>query len=215
MGTLGGLSLCLSVEHFRRDREAARVLRRELEDCLEEYGLHWAYALPMSADGWLRVADGEVDSAIELLESGLAEIRSSGAAQATSILCATLAEAELARGRADAALEALDEAIQYVEKADERFWEAEIHRLRGESLRLSGDDTTAEESFAKSLEVSRSQRARSLALRGATSLARLWTETGRSEDARPVLSDALEGLTGGSDTADYQDAAALLATWSK
>ena len=131
---------------------------------------------------------------------------------ATSILYATLAEAELARGRPDAALEALDDAVRFVERGGERFWEAEIHRLRGELLRLSGDDTSAEVWFVRSLEVARGQGALSLALRGATSLARLWTETGRSGEAQPLLPDALAGITDGWNTADYQEAKTLLAT---
>jgi predicted ATPase len=110
------------------------------------------------------------------------------------------------------ALEALAEAVTRAEKSDERYCEAEIHRLRGELLlaQSANDWTGAEASFRQALDVARRQEAKSLELRAATSLARLWRSQGKADDARDLLAPVYDWFTEGFDTVDLKAAKHLL-----
>jgi len=92
------------------------------------------------------------------------------------------------------------------------LWEAEMHRLKGELLlhRLSDGQGEVEASFRKALDTARRQESRSLELRAATSLARLWAGQGKHARARDLLAPVYDWFTEGFDTADLKDAKALL-----
>jgi predicted ATPase len=107
-------------------------------------------------------------------------------------------------------LAAIGEARSFVEKSGERFWEAEIHRLEGELMRLGGENGRAESCFELALEVASKQGALSLELRAATSLARIAKGTDREPETRRLLSQVYGRFSEGFDTADLQDAAQLL-----
>jgi predicted ATPase len=100
-----------------------------------------------------------------------------------------------------------------VEQYDERWWEAEIHRLRGVLLlRQTGTpQAEAEACFQRALDVARRQEAKSLELRAAMSLARLWQQQGKRAEAHELLAPIYSWFTEGFDTADLQEAKALLA----
>jgi predicted ATPase len=109
-------------------------------------------------------------------------------------------------------LQALAEAHTLVEQHDERWWEAEVCRLRGVLL-LRQPGTPQEEAetcFRQALDVARRQEAKSLELRAAMSLARLWQQQGKRNDARALLAPIYGWFTEGFDTADLQEAKALL-----
>ncbi len=98
-----------------------------------------------------------------------------------------------------------------MEAIDERTWEAELYRLKGELLLMQGGaDAEAEGCFQQALEVSRRQEAKSLELRAATSMARLWQQQGKRKEAHTLLRDVYDWFTEGFDTADLKDARALL-----
>ena len=124
-------------------------------------------------------------------------------------LC-TLAEAQAKAGQPEEGLDTLDEALALVEQTDERHWEAELHRVQGELLLMQGDDAEAEASLHKAIEVARGQSAKSWELRATTSLARLWQEQGRIDEARQMLAEIYGWFTEGFDTPDLQEAKALL-----
>ncbi len=109
-------------------------------------------------------------------------------------------------------MEVLEEARRLVEETDERIWEAEIHRLIGESrlARDPGADVQAEACFKTAIETARCQGARMLELRSATSLARLWEGKCRRQEAHGLLAPLYDGFTEGFDTPDLVDAKALL-----
>ena len=94
----------------------------------------------------------------------------------------------------------------------ERVWEPQLYRLKGELLLQQSSDNhlEAETCFHHALEVARTQQAKSFELRAATSLARLWQQQGKREEARQLLGDIYHWFTEGFDTADLQDAKALL-----
>lgn len=123
-----------------------------------------------------------------------------------------LADAYRAAGRRDDGLGVLEEAFAIVAKNGEHFYEAELHRLKGELL-LTGnqsDPRGAEANSRRALEIARRQDARSLELRAATSFARLRLQQHQRADAHELLAPVYGAFTEGFDSPDLQDAKALL-----
>jgi predicted ATPase len=102
------------------------------------------------------------------------------------------------------------EALALVERRDERMWEAEINRVKGELLLESGGSSEAETCFRHAIDIARRQSAKSLELRATTSLARLLDKQGRRDEARRMLGEIYGWFTEGFDTADLKEAKALL-----
>jgi predicted ATPase len=134
-----------------------------------------------------------------------------------------LAQAYETAEQPQAGLAALDEAAAQVEKTEERFWEAEIYRLKGELLLTvagAGRSRSAvegmqgaespERCFLKAIEIARRQEGKSLELRATVSLARLWQQQGNKDQGRHLLADIYGWFTEGFDTIDLQQAKALL-----
>jgi predicted ATPase len=124
-----------------------------------------------------------------------------------------LAEVSAHLGHTDDGLQALAEAHTLVEQHEERRWEAEVSRLRGVLLlRQPGTpQAEAEAWLQRALDVARRQQAKSLELRAAMSLSRLWQQQGKQAEAHALLAPIYGWFTEGFDTADLQDAKALLA----
>ena len=102
-----------------------------------------------------------------------------------------------------------------MERTDERWWEADLHRLHGELLRAtSSSDADVEACFQRAIGVARERRARTLELRSTTSLARLWRDQGRTAEARHILASICSAFGAGSRTRDLEDAVTLLAQLS-
>jgi predicted ATPase len=119
-------------------------------------------------------------------------------------------------GRIDEGLRALDNAQRSIDARGERWWEAEVRRLRGELLlcQLDANADEAEKCFRQALDISRSQQAKSLELRAVMSLARLWQRQGKQNEAHGLLGDCYAWFTEGFDTADLREAKELLETMS-
>ena len=115
-------------------------------------------------------------------------------------------------GHSEDGLQALAEAHTLVEQQEERCWEAEISRLRGVLLlRQPGTpQAEAETWLQRALDVARRQEAKALELRAAMSLSRLWQQQGKQAEARALLASVYDWFTEGFDTADLQEARALL-----
>jgi predicted ATPase len=146
------------------------------------------------------------------MREGLATAHQAGADfERTELLC-HLAEACMKADRLDDALRTINEALAAVDRQEERYYEPEIHRLKGEVL-LRQDHSNlgqAEECFRRGIEIARKQSGKSLELRATASLARLLASYGRHEDARVMLAEIYNWFTEGFDTADLKDAKALL-----
>ena len=125
---------------------------------------------------------------------------------------AQLAEAHAWMGQYEKGLTLLAEALAVTNATEERRWEAELHRVKGELLLTQGPEayTEAETCFRQALDVARHQQAKSWELRAATSLARLWQTQGKRDKARALLAPVYEWFTEGFDTADLKEAQALL-----
>ncbi len=118
-------------------------------------------------------------------------------------------------GRAEEGLASIDEALAEARAHNERWWDAELHRLRGELLLMHGADASdVEAAFLRAIDIARAQQARSLELRATMSLARLWIAQNRPADARRRLGDVYAWFTEGFDTPDLQAARLLLAQLS-
>jgi predicted ATPase len=115
-------------------------------------------------------------------------------------------------GHIEDGLQALAEAHTLMEQQEERSWEAEIHRLRGALClrQLGTPPAEAEAWLQRALDVARRQEAKSLELRAAMSLSRLWQQQGKQTEARELLAPIYGWFTEGFDTADLQEARALL-----
>jgi predicted ATPase len=190
------------------DRQASDLKRLSAE---QGYALWLAWATCF--EGWVAGARGNLTEGIALMEHGVEAFRGTGTRAHLPYLLALLSETCLRAGRIDAASERLAEAHAQAESSDERYWEAELHRLDGEVLLVAADNGNpdngssdrAEACFHGALEVARRQQARSLELRAALSLSRLWSPS-RSDEARHVLGGVLETFSEGHDTADLRAA---------
>ena len=106
----------------------------------------------------------------------------------------------------------LAEALTLADTTGERWYEAELYRLKGELLlqQYSDNQAEAETCFHQAIDIARNQQAKSFELRAATSLARLWQQQGKRQEAHDLLAPVYHWFTEGFDTADLQDAKALL-----
>src|SRR6267378_2518858 len=125
-------------------------------------------------------------------------------------MLAVLASAKADLGKPGEGLELLKDALASTEISGERWWQAELHRLRGRLLVARGQHDKSEACFRSAIEVSSEQRARTLELRAATSLARLWSDQGRHAEARDLLTPIYGWFTEGFDTLDLKEAKILL-----
>jgi class 3 adenylate cyclase len=149
---------------------------------------------------------------LALLRQGIAAVRATGAALSVPYLCTMLADVAEHLGHTDDGLQALAEAHTLVEQHEERYWEAEICRLRGVVLlrQTMPPQEEAETWLRRALDVARRQEAKALELRAAMSLARLWQQQGKHAEAHELLAPVYGWFTEGFDTADLQEAKALL-----
>jgi predicted ATPase len=162
--------------------------------------------------GWAVAAQGQAAEGIVQIHQGLAAWRAAWAECLRPFWCALLAEAYAVGADPTGGLHALAEALVLIEKTGERWYAAEIYRLKGECLLLCSQAQQGEAAacFQQALDIARRQQAKSWELRAALSLARLWRQQGKATDAREVLAPVYQWFTEGFDTADLQQAQALL-----
>jgi predicted ATPase len=185
--------------------EAAMALSRE-------QGFALWLAMGTTLRGWALVAQGQEAEGIAQVRQGLAAYKATGTAVGQPYLLALLAEAYAKHGQAEEGLGVLAEALAAVHHSGERCYEAELYRLKGELLlaRPAEHYAEAEACFWQAIAIARRQQAKSLELRAAMSLARLWQRQGKHAEARQLLAEVYGWFTEGFDTADLQEAKALL-----
>jgi len=200
------------LHHLRR---AAPLTQAHAEAAMsiatsQELPLQLAQATPLR--GWALAESGHGAEGIVQIQQGRAAYQGTGAASDQPYYLALLAEASAQVGQTTEGLEALAEALATLPKSGVRWWEAELHRLRGELLlqHAGAQPGEAEACFQQALTVARRQQAKSLELRAAMSLARLWQRQGRRAEARELLAEVYGWFTEGFDTTDLQEARALL-----
>jgi len=143
---------------------------------------------------------------------GLITLRATGTEVLRPYFLGLLANECGKMGKAREGLALLDEALALVHKTGERWPEAELHRLKGELLLALSTDNQAEAEgcLHQALAVARRQQAKSLELRAATSLSRLWQQQNKRAEAHQLLAEIYGWFTVGFDTVDLQDAKVLL-----
>jgi predicted ATPase len=204
--------LAAMVSQFRRDGPAVHEQAEAAIALTTEQGFpQWA-SLAMSLRGWALVMQGQGEAGMAQIRQGIADWRGTGAALFVPYLCTLLADVSAHLDHTEDGLRALVEAHTLVEQHEERWWEAEVSRLRGVLLlrQTVPPQAEAETWLRRALEVARRQQAKSLELRAATSLARLWQQQGKRTEAYELLVPVYAWFTEGVDTADLQEAKALL-----
>jgi predicted ATPase len=187
--------------------------RRHAEEAIalsKEHDFLYLLGYALLHGGWSLIALGQLQEGVALLTEGRSVLSDAGAIAGAPWALTLLAEANAKLGRPVDGLDCLTEAAQIIEKTDDRYSEAELHRLRGELLMATGDRTAAEGNYHQALAVAKRQGARIFELRAATSLARLWRDQGKRTEAHGLLAPIYGWFTEGFDTPVLQDAKALL-----
>jgi predicted ATPase/class 3 adenylate cyclase len=191
---------------------AANAEANELVALTEEKGAKQWKAGGMSAQAWLFAVTGKTSDAVQMLTSGITAWRSTGATVFMPWFLSLLARAYAGLSEFDDAWRCIGEAMTAVETTKEKWSEAEVHRVAGEIALLSQEPDTAkaEAYFERALSVGRQQQAKSWELRAAMSMARLWRDQGKRDEARELLAPVYGWFTEGFDTLDLKDAKVLL-----
>ena len=153
---------------------------------------------------------GQLDQGLEMMRGAMAAAKKINTKLLWTPHLGSLALAHARAGQAEAALDLLSEALAAVEDMDERVFEAELHRIIGDALLSMQRRGEAEVEFTRALAIARQQQAKSWELRAAMSLARLWRDQGKPQQARELLAPVYGWFTEGFDTRDLKEAKALL-----
>jgi predicted ATPase len=215
------LDYAATLHHLRRDGHAAQERAEAIITLAHDHGFTLDLAFGTILQGWALTEQDQREEGIAQLQQGLAAWRATGAELYRPYFLSLLAEAYGRSGQIDNGLATVAEALDLVNATGERFYEAEVYRIKGELLltqegvRLQAEGLRekteeAERCFHKAIEVAQQQHAKSLELRATMSLARLWQQQGKSAEARQMLADIYGWFTEGFDTKDLQEAKTLL-----
>jgi class 3 adenylate cyclase/predicted ATPase len=170
---------------------------------------HWRAGTTIYS-GWAKVKNDNVAEGISLLRSGLTAYRATGAVMWVPHFISLLATAYEVAEEIEEALAQLDDALQLVERTQERWFAAELNRHKGELLLRQGHTDAAEELYRQALSIAREQEAKLWELRAAVSLGQLRRDQGRHAEALDILAPVYGWFTEGFDTQDLKAAKALL-----
>jgi predicted ATPase len=216
------LAYAAMLYQFRREHRLAQDVAETAITLCQEQGFSYYLAWVTIMKGWAVTAQGSSEEGMGQMRQGLAALRATGAALRQPYYLALLAEAHRRAGQVESGLALLAEGLTEVQRHGECWHEAELHRLRGGLLLRAGvhatcwhadgdaDSTRAEQCFHQALVTARRQDAKSLELRAAVNLARLWQRQGNHAEARDLLAPVYAWFTEGFQTADLRDAKALL-----
>jgi predicted ATPase len=219
------------LHQYRREEQLTQARAEGAITLSTNLGFPAILAMGTTLKGWALAEQGQGAEGIAQLREGIAAWSARFGLQRPHLL-ALLAEAYGKVGQPEEGLTLLTEALAQVEKTGERFYEAELYRLKGEltlqQFNVQGSkfkvthprplipdpQAEAEACFQKAIELARKQGAKSLELRAVTSLARLWQQQGKTTEAQQLLSEIYGWFTEGFDTKDLQEAKALLESLS-
>ena len=181
-----------------------------------EYGLALYQATAMVTRGWALIDQGQAEEAIEQIRQGLDGHQATGTELLRAHFLGLLAEALGKARRAEEGLRVLEEALTIADRDSERYYLAELYRLKGELLlqQTSPRAVSPENCFNQAIEIAQQQETKSLELRAAMSLAHLYQSQGRNKEAHDALASAYKRFTEGFDTTDLREARALIAELS-
>jgi predicted ATPase/class 3 adenylate cyclase len=194
-----------NVQETQKRAESANAL------CIEQGIPYWLAYGPILR-GWALTEQGQRDEGIRQTRQGLAAYSATGAELAWPYFLSLLAEVYVKEIKAEEGFTVLAKALAIVDKTRERWWEPELHRLKGKLILgvSSAHYAEAEACFHQAIAIARQQRAKSLELRASMSLSRLWHKQGKKEEARKMLSEVYGWFTEGFDVPDLKEAKGLL-----
>jgi predicted ATPase len=197
---------------LRREPHAALEQAEAALALCAEHGLDAYGTWSLLPRGWARAQLGDVAGGIADIRSALEGRLATGTRAVLPRFLASLGEAYGIAGQIDQGLDAVEQAIRTVEENDERLYESEAYRIKGELLLLKRvpDFSGADACFRQAIDIALRQQAKAWELRAATSLGRLLRQRGDAIATRSVLAPVYGFFTEGFDTADLQDARALL-----
>jgi len=217
------------VHQLRREEQAAHEQAEAAITLSTEQGIAQWLAQGIVLRGWALAEQGQEEAGIVQMRRGIAAWRATGAQLWRPHSLALLAEAYGKGRQVEEGLAVLARALAEVHKSEERNYEAELYRLKGQltlqKFQVSGSrfqvqespksgvrgpETEAEECFLKAIGIARKQQAKSLELRAVMSLSRLWRQQGKKDEARQQLAEIYGWFTEGFETKDLQEAKALL-----
>jgi predicted ATPase len=198
--------------HFRREDQAIPELTEADLTLSREQGFAQLYSWGTMWQSWSMVVQGQAEEGMVQLHQCLASFSQQNIQLWRPSVLGLLAAAYGRAGQAEKGLTILDEALGLVHRTGERHGEADLYRLKGELLLAlpASRQAEAEACFRQAIAIARSQSAKSWELRAVLSLSRLYHQQGKTEEARPMLAEIYGWFTEGFDTADLQEARALL-----
>jgi class 3 adenylate cyclase/predicted ATPase len=210
------LGYTADLHYIRREPQAVEDALRVLLPLLAVHGSAVGVANATMLRSWARIVQGHLEEGLSTLREGLASWCATGSKFEIPYRLARAADAHRIAGNADEGLQLVEEAMTVVEQIGERWFEPELHRLRGELLLTASTHSTADVGvhFERAVTVAREQGAKLLELRAAISLARLISQQGCRKEARDLLEPVYNWFTEGFDTLDLKEAQALLSKLS-
>lgn len=187
-------------EQMRDGERAGHYAEKVVRSC-EELGFLFFLGMGTCSSGISMFLRGDLEPATSTIQRGIDTIIATGADIALPVYYAFLAETYWQLGQREKAIEALDQAFARL-KSGERYFEAEMLRMRGEFAFDGGDPSAARRSFEESLQVAGRQQAHSFALRTTLSLARKLAAEGENNEAREIVQSAKSRIQGGEGTPD-------------
>ena len=230
-GLAHALFFAAILHQLRREEPMAQEHAESVISFSREHGLVMYQAMATIVQAWALLKQGRTEQAVEQMHWGLDALQATGTQRVRPHFLALLAEVLDKAGQAEEGLGVLEEALAVAHRNGDRYYQAELYRLQGELLlkqskgqgrrqMLTGGKavveakspavTEAEGCFSQSIKIAQMQKAKSLELRAAMSLARLYQNQGRQEEARRLLAQVYDGFTEGFDTMDLREAKALL-----
>jgi predicted ATPase/DNA-binding winged helix-turn-helix (wHTH) protein len=230
-GLAHALFFAAILHQLRREEPMAQEYAEAVISFSREHGLVMYQAMATIVQAWALLKQGRTEQTVEQMRQGLAALQTTGTERVRPHFLALLAEAMDTDRRAEEGLRLLEEAQAIIDRNSERYYQAELYRLQGELLlkqskgrcipqMLTGGTavveaespavTDAEGCFNESIKIAQRQKAKSLELRAAISMARLYQNQGRLKEARSLLAQIYDNFTEGFDTMDLREAKVLL-----
>jgi class 3 adenylate cyclase/predicted ATPase len=196
----------------RGDYQEAKEMADSLATFSEEHGFPQYSITAALLQGMVLTHLGKPEHGISRMRQALDALLAAGSRLGMPIFLAFTAEARGTLGESEAGLQLIADAMKLVNETGERVYEAYVYRVKGDLLLTSSaeNDAKAEQCFHEAIDVACRQKAKSLELEAATSLARLWQKQGKQEEAHRMLSEIYGWFTEGFETRDLKEAKALL-----
>ncbi|RMF86874.1 MAG: hypothetical protein D6736_14115 [Nitrospinota bacterium] len=206
------LDLAARLHQFRQEKQITQEKAEAVITIAREQGFPLLLARGTIVRGWSLAAQGQVEEGITQMQEGMEAYRSIEAKVGEVYHRALLAEGYAKRGHPAEGVRILDEILTPGSRLEEHRWESELYRLKGDCLLHLGPEKSAEAAscFQQALDITRRQQAKSLELRAAMSLCRLWQQQGKRRDAYDLLAPIYHWFTEGFETKTLQEAKVLL-----